>query len=104
MWIFLPDSFLSVVENFNDSSKLLVRGRRKGDIEKIFPSAEIKHTPEGDYAFRASIDRALVANTIAKQIMDINYPNFKNEVTDHVRHAAYLDIWQTMWNYQHTRP
>lgn len=34
MWIFLSDSFLSIVDKEGDGSTLLVRARRAGDIEK----------------------------------------------------------------------
>lgn len=40
MWIFRNDAMLSVVENWDDPTLLLVRSRQHGDIEKVFPNAE----------------------------------------------------------------
>ena len=36
MWVFLNNSFLSIVENRNNKEELLVRSRIKGDIAKGF--------------------------------------------------------------------
>jgi len=42
MWIFLADSFLSVVDMGDPTgSTLLVRARRQGDIERAFPDAKV---------------------------------------------------------------
>ena len=41
MWIFLNNSFLSMVENRNNKEELLVRSRIKGDIEKVFPDSDV---------------------------------------------------------------
>jgi hypothetical protein len=37
MGIFLNDAFLSIVDKDGDGTTLLVRARRKGDIERVFP-------------------------------------------------------------------
>ena len=44
MWIFLPNSMLSIVEKPGDrgTGTLTVRGRIKGDIEAVFPGAVIE--------------------------------------------------------------
>ena len=44
MWIFLPNSMLSIVEKPGDrgTGTLTVRGRIKGDIEAVFPDAVIE--------------------------------------------------------------
>ncbi|WP_020563897.1 hypothetical protein [Methylosarcina fibrata] len=101
MWIFLTDSFLSIVDKGDDSGKtLLVRARRAGDIEKVFPDAKIQVGVGTDYLFRARIDREKVANAIAESARSINYSNFKSKVTDHERHDAYMDCWSAMYAYQ----
>ena len=93
MWIYLNNSFLSIVENNQDSSKLHIRARKEGDIEAIFPAAEVLATPSGDYKFRADIPRDEVAGVIANNITNINYTNFKNSVDDYHRHEVYMDLW-----------
>jgi hypothetical protein len=101
MWIFLPDSFLSIVDKGDATGKtLLVRGRRQGDIEQIFPNANVQSGGGTDYVYRARIDRNEVADAIATSIKSIRYPNFKNEVTNSDRHDSYLDVWSAMYRYQ----
>ncbi len=96
MWIFLNNSFLSIVYDRNNSENLLVRARIQGDIERVFPKIKAVHSPNADYAFRASIPRAEVSKTIAKQVNSIDYDNFKNSVQEHDRHDAYFDVWSVM--------
>ncbi len=95
MWIFC-DAFLSIVRDRNDVKKLLVRSRIAGDIEKVFGSAKISHTPRADYPFRASIDAGTVARTIAARIEAIEYDNFKNSISESERCSVYSTVWQMM--------
>ena len=41
MWVQFNNAFLSIVENRDNKLELLVRARIKGDIEKIFPEADV---------------------------------------------------------------
>ncbi|MNC03812.1 hypothetical protein D3C76_1116260 [compost metagenome] len=101
MWIFLKNSFLSIVDKGDPTGQtLLVRARRKGDIERVFPDAQVIEGGGTDYAFRASIDREQVAQTMADQVRAIRTPNFKNTVTEPGRHDAYMDVWAAMLHYQ----
>ena len=95
MWIALNNSFLSIVQNRNDSSELLIRARVKGDIERVFPEAETFEDLTADYRYRALIQRDLVAKALASQVSEINYDNFKNSISrdEHQRHDAYLKVW-----------
>ncbi|KAB2856245.1 MAG: hypothetical protein F9K46_14460 [Anaerolineae bacterium] len=96
MWIFLPDSFLSIVAHRDLPDHLLVRARKKGDIERVFPEAKVEHTPRADYPYRAPIPRARVAEALAAQAQAIDYDNFKNQVGDDARHDAYFSCWSVM--------
>jgi len=96
VWIFLNDSFLSIVEDLDNTTNLLVRARIEGDIERVFPQAEVSHTPDHDYYYRTSLPRKEVAARIADKITAVNYPNFKNTVKDMERHEAYFDVWEIM--------
>ncbi len=96
MWIFLNNSFLSIVSDRDNPDNLLVRARLKGDIERLFPKIKAVHSPKADYAFRASIPRDEVSNAIAKQVKSVDYDNFKNSVEEHDRHDAYFDVWSVM--------
>jgi hypothetical protein len=95
MWIFAQKGFLSIVKD-RESDRLLVRGRFKGDIEALFPDALVAETEVADYRYRSLIDRDEVAIALAKQIRDIDYPNFKAAIKDHARHTAYTGVWGVM--------
>lgn len=100
MWVCLNNSFLSIVENRNNLDQLLVRSRRKGDIEKVFPDAKVIQEAGSDYRYRAFINRDIVANSIAREVANIDYGNFKNSVRDHDLHDAYSDFWLIMYKLQ----
>ena len=98
MWIALNNSFLSIVQNRNNSSELLVRARVKGDIERVFPQAETFEDLSADYRYRALIKRDLVEKALASQVSEINYDNFKNSISkdEYQRHDAYLKVWDNL--------
>jgi|SRR6516225_3726716 hypothetical protein len=100
MWIFLKNAFLSIVQYEGHPDVLLVRSRIVGDIERVLPEAEVTHTPESDYAYRALVRRHEVAQRLARAAEEIDYANFKNSVAELDRHAAYLKIWTVMREFQ----
>ena len=100
MWIFLSDAMLSIVEDRDDPSCLVVRARLPGDIERTFPEAKIIELKERDYRFRAFLRRELVADRVKKAVLDIRYGNFKDSVPDSARHDAYLGVWDVMHSAQ----
>ena len=106
MWICLNKAFLSIVTPGSDpaSKQLLVRARRPGDIESVFPGAKVEKRPERDYLFRALLDRHVVAAAIAAEVSGIGYDNFKNSVKNNRLHDAFARIWSVMAALQPTRP
>lgn len=108
MWICLNKSFLSIVEPSRSEvpqlDKLLVRARRPGDIEAVFPNVKVTKTPERDYLFRALIPREAVAEVIAHEVRSINYGNFKDSVRNRPLHDAFAAVWGIMSRLQPTRP
>lgn len=96
----LSDAFLSIVAKDCARDELLVRARRKGDIEKIFPKAEVQRTPNGDYLYRAVIKRGAVRRAMARELDRVTYDNFKDSVQDDRLHGAYLCVWSTMMDVQ----
>ena len=68
MWLILEDSFLSIVQDKDNSDQLLVRGILKGDIEKIFPKANVIVGAGSDYRYRAFIKRNIVSETLLQKI------------------------------------
>ena len=71
---------MSIVENRHNKNELLVRSRVKGDIEKIFPDAEVIENNDADYLFRAFLPRGQVSEAIKKEVDMIDYDNFKDSV------------------------
>lgn len=104
MWICLNNAFLSIVTNPEGQDTLLVRARRPGDIESVFPGAVVSRRPGRDYLYRATIKRAEVGMAIAEAAMQIDYPNFKNSVGNAELHDAYARVWGVMANLQAVRP
>lgn len=102
MWIFLSDAFLSVVADKDDPSgpRLLVRSRREGDIERVFPEAEVDTTPAADYRFRAWLPRERVIEAMQQQVENLAYTNFKSSIRDHAYHDAAMGAWSVMHRYQ----
>jgi hypothetical protein len=98
MWIFLPDAFFSIVEDFNDPDRLLVRARLKGDIERHFRGFEVLELPVADYRFRALVPRAFVQGMLLSASAYIHYPDFKSQVSplEPGRSAAYYAVWTAM--------
>lgn len=100
MWLCLSDAFLSIVDKDCEPDELLVRARRDGDIEHVFPGAKVEVTLGNDYRCRARIKRADVAAALAQRVMDIDYSNFKGSVKDSKLHDAYMDVWSAIGKLQ----
>ncbi len=102
MWIFLNDAYLSIVSHRDREGELLVRARHSGDIERAFPQVSVAETPDADYRFRATIPKQLVADTLARKVLGIDYHNFKSSISseDGERHEAYFDVWSDMRRFQ----
>lgn len=104
MWICLSNAFLSIVDASNEPGTLLVRARRQGDIEAVFPDAKVVQSPGRDYLYRAGVKREAVAAALAEQVMKLAYPNFKSSVADPRLHAAYSSTWSIMSQLQEYAP
>lgn len=100
MWCFLPNSFISIVQKPGDADTLTVRSRVNGDIERVFPNAEVIEGAGTDYQFRARVPRAKVAKAMHDAVMNLTWSNFKGAVTDRKRHDAYMRVWAAMMDYQ----
>jgi len=105
VWVFLNDAFLSIVQPpaGDPKDRLLVRGRVKGDLERVFPKAKVSETANHDYRFRTLISRQEVAIALTREVMALNYPNFKGSVIENDRHDAYMGCWSSMNGLQRSR-
>lgn len=104
MWIMQNQSFLSIVDAAETPGCLLVRARRVGDIEAVFPHADVVILVGRDYRFRAEITRADVAKALVSAVMGLDYANFKSSVADPHLHRAYADVWGVMAGLQEVPP
>ena len=102
MWVVLNNAFFSIVQNENNEEELLVRARVKGDIEKIFPKANVFEDNYADYKYRSFMNRETVASTIKEKVLNINYGNFKSSVSnsDYERSSAYAGVWSALYKLQ----
>ena len=106
MWVFTTGGFYSAVENRDDPTTVLVRCRDREDAQRLADwlseddlPIEVQHTPDADYAYRMVVPRLLFGNYLMSAVMDIDYGNFKDAVSEqlgHDRADLYLDVWVTM--------
>jgi len=104
MWLCGSDYFLSIVDDKEVDGCLVVRARRKGDIQKLFPDAKVKTLRGRDYQFRAHVKRELIADAVAAQVMSISYGNFKDSVANDELHHAYSKFWHIHADLQPKKP
>ena len=102
MWLFTSKSFLSVVSDKENPTgdRLLVRSRIMGDIEEVFPDADVMETCNADYRFRAWVSREKVNNAISEYVQNLDYITFKNSVKDQDRIGPLMRVWSTMCEHQ----
>lgn len=100
MWLFLNNSFLSVVADAEHKGALLVRARREGDIENVIPGAKgwVEFSAEHDYPYRVRVNAETFAELIGDRIKKIHYTNFKDNValTSNDRAISYSKVWEVM--------
>lgn len=102
MWIAFNDSFVSAVEDRNDSARLLVRARNPDHLKRLFPNHEVIVTPSADYIARVSVQREEFTRVLVERVADIRYDNFKASVEDERLHRLYENVWCLHHRYQHS--
>jgi len=100
----LPNAFLSIVDKSAKTGCLVVRSRREGDIQRVFPGVPVRKTPGNDYLFRADVDREKVAEALADCVRSINYSNHKGATANTELHDAYARVWRVMADLQPIAP
>ena len=97
MWVFMNDSFLSVVEDRDNPVQLLVRSRVAGDIERavcgLFP-VEVFQDLKADYRYRAKMSRVDFERVMVESVRRIDYANFKDSIQNKERHEVALCVWR----------
>ena len=85
MWLVTTIGFFSVVQKPGEA-QLTVRARVAADLDRLrehyLPALSATVANAGtDYPFRARVSRQAFSEAMAKMAGDIDYANFKNEVT-----------------------
>lgn len=104
MWIMLSDCFFSIVRKDCARDELMVRARRPGDIEKLFPKAQVTEYTASDYHYRAAVKIDAIGAALVAELGRVTYSNFKDSVNDRPLHDAYLRVWTAMASLQPKRP
>lgn len=104
MWIMSPRGFVSIVRKDCPPDHLLVRARRRQDLEALFPGADIIEGAGTDYQFRARIPQLEVINVISRELLELDYSNHKNATEDDALHSAYSAVWSAMARLQDGKP
>jgi hypothetical protein len=100
----LSDCFVSIVSKDCGPDELMVRARRPGDIEKLFPDAVVTEYTASDYHYRAAVKKTAIKAALANEVDRINYDNFKSSVDDDPLHNAYTRVWTAMASLQPQAP
>ena len=103
MLIFTRHAFISIVDHPQDDRFLVVRGRIAGDIESMFPEAEVFERPGADYRFQANIARDRVSQRVAAQVKEVHYESFESSIEDSDRRQSYIQVWSAMYEEQARR-
>ena len=103
MWVFMRDSMLALVEHPTEPKIMNVFARIRGDIEKVFPEADVIEAVEGDYRFRTSLPRDRVTQALGLRVGKIDYHSFSDAIEDEERRNTYLQVWSAMYDEQQRR-
>jgi hypothetical protein len=93
MWIYTTGGFYSLIQNDTNPTRITIRSRVDGDLQRLWPAAEIEATPQNDYLYRTTLSRAQTLAAIAEQVQAIDYGNYKSAVRDYRRLEFLGLIW-----------
>lgn len=100
MWIFTNKGFISVVADRATPEVLIIRGRNKKQVKALFPEENILDSPTADYCCRVIMTKSKFRGWMDRQIVGLDYPNFKNSIIDDIYHDVCSRIWGIMMDYQ----
>lgn len=94
----MSEGMVSIVAHAAKPEHFLVRARLRGHLERLFPKCKVSLTDDADYRFRATLPRIAVADMLCGQLMNIEYPNFKNTIApaDRDYHDGAFGAWTSM--------
>lgn len=113
MWIFTKYGFYSVVCGRSksgqiDTNTMMIRARDKSHLQRLCGrfklDANIRHTTDTDYAYRIIIAKAAWTSVASDLAGEIDYGNFKSEVSECEGSTDYQialhDVWDVMFQLQ----
>jgi hypothetical protein len=100
----LSDLFVSIVAKDCKPDELMVRARRPGDIEKLFPDVVVTEYTASDYHYRAAVKKTAIKAALVDEVNRVTYDNFKDSVEDEALHNAYMRVWTAMASLQPQSP
>lgn len=106
MWILTTRGFLSVVAHREEPGCVLVRARRREDLEALreqLPDLELREDRAADYRWRTTLTRESWAAALARLAGQIDYDNFKSAVARRQgaeRAAPYGRVWAELRSLQ----
>ena len=97
MWVFTESGFVSAIRHHSEAGKLVVRAREYKSLEGLANAIglDIEPSPGRDYPYRVFIDDSTFATWLSKQIMKINYTNYKSHMED-IRDHHFSFAWSAM--------
>ena len=101
MWVFTESGFVSVIRHHSEDGKLVIRARDHQSLEGLANAIglDIEPTPGSDYPYRTVTDDNAFATWLSKQVMRIDYTNYKDRMEvarGHDFAGALLGVWSTM--------
>ena len=108
MWIFTDTGFVSAVADRDNTDQLIVRSRDRASLEPLaaLDGDQILVGIGSDYRYRILCSRETFTRWVTEQATAIDYPNFKNRVTQTRGHQfshALMDVWAAMLAVDDTR-
>ena len=111
MWIFTKEGFYSVVQHKDGATKMLVRSRTRGDLERFcvatgLSEKRVKCDVLADYRWRMEAPRDIVTRYVRDAANGINYTTSVKDhldLDDGLRHSAMMGVWSSMMRLQETR-
>ena len=101
MWVFTESGYVSVIRHHSEAGKLVIRARDHQSLEGPANAIglDIEPTPGSDYPYRTVTDDSAFAAWLSKQVMRVNYPNYKDHMEvarGHDFTGALHNVWSAM--------
>jgi hypothetical protein len=107
MWLATEKGFYSIVinhESKSEGSEIIIRARKKDDLENLNTGRKIHVNKNKDYAYRIFVSRHLLLKLLIQLGSELDYSNFKNHIksipSQKDKAESYGRIWSIMNDYQ----